>query len=445
MLRLIFKYIFSGVHLQDTGQGIQSYLKFGTFRQMPYYCIYYNLNPIKINEMNVFRYIFIVAFCLFFTGFVAAQTLDFTKVPGVIITHSPAASGKYIGSPSLAILPNGNYVASHDFFGPQTTEHTSAVSRIFTSADKGKTWKQISEIDGQFWSKLFVHHGVLYLFGTNRHHGNTIIRKSADGGVTWTTPDSSTRGLLKEGEYHCAPMPVIEHNGRLWRTMEDAGGPPKQWGKRYSPFMMSIPVDADPMMASNWTSSNFLRLDTTLLDGRFTGWLEGNAVVAPNGEILDILRVDHRNTLEEKAAFVHISADGKTATFDPQTDFVPFSGGSKKFVIQYDPKSKRYWTLANHIPDEVKAENQGKNPASIRNTQALFSSADLKTWKMHKILLQHTDVVKHGFQYVDWLFDGKNILFLSRTAYDDGIGGARNNHDANFMTFHRIKNFRKMK
>lgn len=374
-----------------------------------------------------------------------AQSADFSGVPGVVVTHSPAASGKYIGSPSLEVLPNGDYVASHDFFGPQSTEHTSAVSRVFKSVDKGKTWKLISEIDGQFWSKLFVHQGNLYLFGTNRHHGNTIIRKSLDGGVTWTSPTDGNNGLLKEGEYHCAPMPIIVHNGKLWRTMEDAAGPPRMWGKRYSAFMMSIPVSADPMVADHWTSSNIVRYDSTLLNGKFTGWLEGNAVVGPDNTIWDVLRVDDKTTLDEKAAFVRISPDGKEATFDRSSGFVAFTGGSKKFVIRYDPKSKRYWTIANHIPEVVKMANQKKNPASLRNTQALLSSSDLKNWTLHKVLLEHPDAIKHGFQYVDWVFDNKNILFLSRTAYDDGLGGAHNNHDANFMTFHRIKNFRKVK
>jgi hypothetical protein len=372
-----------------------------------------------------------------------AQTPDLSQVPGVVVTHSPAVSGQYIGSPSLAILPNGDYVASHDFFGPKSTEHTSAVSRIFGSSDKGKSWRQLAEIDGQFWSKLFVHQNALYLFGTNRHHGNTIIRKSTDGGKSWTNPVDDNNGLLKAGEYHCAPVPLVEHNGRLWRAMEDAAGPPRQWGKRYSAFMMSIPLDADPMVAANWTSSNILRYDSTYLNNHFNGWLEGNAVVGPEGQLLDILRVDDRSTLEEKAAFVRISADGKTATFDRNTGFKPFPGGSKKFTIRYDSKSKRYWTISNYVPDEVKAENQGKNPASLRNTQALFSSTDLTNWQLHEVLLSHPDPVKHGFQYVDWLFDGKDIIFLSRTAYDDGLGGAHNNHDANFLTFHRVKRFRK--
>ena len=375
----------------------------------------------------------------------SAQQFDDSKVPGVVVAYSPASSGKYIGSPSLAILPNGDYVASHDFFGPESNEHKRATSKIYTSSNKGKSWMEIAEIDGAFWSKLFVHQGTLWLIGFDRHHGNTLVRRSDDGGKTWTKPTNSTNGLILEGEYHCAPMPIIEHNGRIWRAMESAMGPIKKWGKRYGAFMLSAPVDADLLQADSWTSSNILYYDSTYLDGNFGGWLEGNAVVDKEGQIWDMLRVDDRSTLEEKAARVKISADGKKATFDPATGFIPFPGGSKKFTIRYDEKSDLYWTIANVIPESVKKENKGKNPASIRNTQALFSSPDLINWEQKKVLLQHEDVKKHGFQYLDWVFNGKDILFLSRTAYDDGVGGAHNNHDANFLTFHKIKKFRKIK
>ena len=371
-------------------------------------------------------------------------TITIAQVPGAVVAYSPAASGLYIGSPSLCILPNGDYLASHDLFGPNSKEFERPVSRIYRSADKGKTWVQISEINGQFWSKLFVHRQRLYFLGTSKHHGNTIIRKSNDNGVTWTEPTDGENGLLLAGEYHCAPVPLIEHNGRLWRAMEDAMGPIKKWGKRYGAFMMSIPLEADLMKATNWTQSNMLPYDSTLLGGNFGAWIEGNAVVTPEGQLVDILRVDDKSTLEEKAAFVRISPDGKSATFDPATGFVPFPGGSKKFTIRYDPKSKLYWTLSNYIPQDVKAANVGKNPASLRNTQALFSSKDLRKWDLRRIVLRHPDPIKHGFQYVDWLFEGKNIVFLSRTAYDDGVGGAHNNHDANYLTFHRIRKFRKI-
>ncbi len=373
-----------------------------------------------------------------------AQQFDDSKVPGVVVAYSPASSGKYIGSPSLAILPNGDYVASHDFFGPESNEYVSAISKIYTSKNKGKTWSEIAEIDGAFWSKLFVNQGKLWFLGTDRHNGNTVIRLSEDGGSTWTNPSNSANGLLLEGEeYHCAPTAVLTYNGRIWRGMESALGPINKWGKRFGAFMLSAPIDADLLKADSWTSSDILYHDSTLLNGNFGGWVEGNAVVDKKGQMWDILRVHDPSTLEEKAAFVKISADGKNASFDPKTGFKDFPGGSKKFTIHYDVPSGLYWTLTNVIPEEVKKDNEGTNPAKIRNTLALFSSPDLVQWDERKVILQHPDVAKHGFQYVDWMVKGKDIIFLSRTAYDDGVGGARDNHDANFLTFHKIKKFRK--
>jgi hypothetical protein len=166
-------------------------------------------------------------------------------------------------------------------------------------------------------------------------------------------------------------------------------------------------------------------------------------LISPDGGIWNMLRVDNKTSAQEYAAMVKISADGTRSTFDRQTGFIPFAGGAKKFTIRYDSTSHLYWTLSNIIPEEVKKANPGKNPASIRNTLALSYSADLKDWQVKKIIFQHPDVIKHGFQYVDWLFDGKHILLACRTAYDDDFEGAHNNHDANYLTFYRIKKFRK--
>ncbi len=380
----------------------------------------------------------ILFFCIC-TNSIIAQKTDDATVPGVVVDHSPVSSGLYLGSPSICILPDGNYVASHDFFGPKGTEHERAITHIFKSTDKGKTWKRIAEINGQYWSKLFVHKKYLYILGTWKEYGNTIIRRSTDGGITWTNPTDSRNGLLLEGQYHCAPTPVIEHDGRLWRAMEDAMGPIRGWGKMFGSFMMSVPVNADLLNASNWIFSNSVRYDSTYLNGNFGGWLEGNAVVGPSGGIVNILRAAYTLHGDEKAAIIKISADGRQATFNSDEDFIAFPGGSKKFTIRYDRKTKLYWTLSNYVPEEFK----GKNFERTRNTQALCSSTDLRNWEVKSIILQHQDMDKHGFQYLDWQFEGNDIIALSRTAYDDAEGGAHNQHDANFITFHRIKNFRK--
>ena len=361
------------------------------------------------------------------------------EVPGVVITHSPASSGKYIGSPSIAVLPDGAYVASHDFFGPKTTEHSTGTTVIFRSQDHGKTWQKAAQIERAFWSNLFVHQNHLYLLGTTKHHGLLVIRRSDDGGKTWTNPQDGETGLLTEsGEYHTAPVPILIHQGRIWRAVEDAGGG-KQWGSRYRAMAISAAVDADLLKSESWTFSNYVSRDASWMQGRFQAFLEGNMVVAPNGQLYDVLRM-HYGGPGGKTAMVRISDDGTTASFDPKSDIIDFPGGAKKFTIRLDPKSKSYWALSNVVVPI--ATEQQSNAGSVRNSVALMRSTDLRDWEMKCILLYHPDVAKHAFQYPDWQFEGADIIAAIRTAYDDEEGGAHRGHDANYLTFHRFKNFR---
>ena len=359
--------------------------------------------------------------------------------PGVVIHHVPQATGRFIGSPSLTVLPNGDYLAAHDYFGPESKEHECATAVVHRSSDRGETWEKITELQCLFWPKVFAHRDAAYIMGVEKHHGRIVIRRSLDNGATWTVPDDVQTGLLTpEGEYHTAPMPVIEHAGRLWRAFEDASGG-ERWGERYMAGMLSISVDADLLDRANWTFSNFIARDPAWLNGDFVGWLEGNAVVAPDGQMVNVLRVDTPG-YPEMAAIVSVSEDGATASFDPETGFIPFPGGAKKFTIRHDPATNTYWSLATIVPE---VHQEGK-PGGVRNTLALTRSTDLRTWEVRHTLLYHPDTKAHGFQYVDWRFDGDDIIAVCRTAHDDGIGGARNNHDANFMTFHRIRNFREL-
>jgi hypothetical protein len=367
-----------------------------------------------------------------------AQSPDLSKVPGVVINHIPASTGIYVGSPSIVILPDGSYLATHDEFGPKSQYHGQAVTRVFRSADRGTTWTQISKIDGCLWANLFLHKGALYLWGTNREYGDMLLRRSTDGGRMWNDPKDAISGKLIAGNFHCAPVPVVHHAGRIWRAWEEAT-PGKKWGENFRAFVMSAPEDADLLNANSWTRTNALDRDPTWLDNTFGGWLEGNAVLTPTGDIVDILRVANPPA-GETAATVRISADGKTATFDPAKDFIHFPGGTKKFTIRFDPKSKRYWSLSNYIPPQ----HAGKDPGGTRNTLALIASADLRSWEVRSIVLYHPDREKHGFQYVDWQFDGNDLIAACRTAFDDGLGGARRAHDANLLTFHRIKDFREL-
>jgi mannose-6-phosphate isomerase-like protein (cupin superfamily) len=362
----------------------------------------------------------VLAIVLGWTSLMSAQT---SKVPGVVIDHQPASTRQYIGSPSLVIAPDGNYVASHDLFGPGSTSTASAVSRVFLSSDRGATWSKTAEFNDQFWSNLFVVKRRIYLMGSSYEYGRIVIRYSDDNGRSW----SAAHFLTEEAGYHTAPVPVVVHDGKIYRAFEfHPAGP---WGA-FQAFLMWASVDADLTQAASWHFSNRLSFP---ISGQGNTWLEGNAVVDPHGNVLDILRVNNLSRI----AILRLNGD--TLAVDR---FADFPGGATKFSIRFDPVSKLYWTLSNPaLPGEALAIS---SPASVRNTLAVMSSPDLTHWTPRTIVEHHPDSRLHGFQYVDWQFDGKDIIAASRTAFDDDAGGAHSFHDANYLTFYRVGSFRRL-
>ena len=370
-----------------------------------------------------------------------AVALDFSAVPGVVVDHLPASTGQYVGSPSLLVLSDGTYLASHDVFGPGAN-NAQGQTRVFRSSDRGATWQPAATLSSQYWSNLFSYNGGTYLMGTSGEYGRVSIRRSTDGGSTWTTPTDTTNGFLTLGPtHHTAPMPTVVHDGRVWRAMEDTGNG-GGWPGHFRAFVMSAPVGSNLLDKANWTFSNKLVRDTTWLPGDgFNGWLEGGVVATREGGLVSVMRVDVDAGDPEKAAIVHVDSPTRVS-FDPQADIIDFPGGAKKFTIRYDAASDRYWSLTNAVDPADQAANPGRPPGAIRNELALISSSDLRHWDINSVVLHDPDIFKHGFQYADWQFDGSDIVYVSRTAFDDGLGGANDYHNANFLTFGRVDGFR---
>ena len=265
-------------------------------------------------------------------------------------------------------------------------------------------------------------------------NGDFVVRRSLDFGRSWTEPKDEKSGLIRCGFYHCAPVPVVRHKGKYWRAMENMG---QEWGwGPFSALMTSISCEADLLDAGQWNFSNEIRYDSSWKEGA-TAWLEGNAVVTREGEVKDILRVAYGP--DDVAAMTSVSEDGKIMTFNPEKDFIKLPGAGKKFTIRYDKKSKKYWTLSNFILEKDRHNMDG---GAIRNTQVLMCSDNLTEWCIKDTVLTCDQPELYGFQYVDWQFDGKDIVFVSRTAWRDKTGNPPRQHDANYMTFHRIRNFR---
>ncbi len=378
------------------------------------------------------------------------------KPPGVVVSHSPHVSGVYYGSPSVLAVDSDVYLVSHDEYGPNVSP-SSRSTHVYRSADAGETWERIARIGdvGLHWSNLFALNSNKYLFGADKY-GNTVILKSEDEGWTWTRPLDEHTGLLKEGSYHPLSPGVLVHNGRVWRANEYAR-PGERWGSNFEAFVMSAPVDSDLLISESWILSNRIGYNAEWLEGRFGGWLEGNAVVTPDGAVVNMLRVQFgANRFNStwsgydgvgKAAIHEITDDGEVAAFDSETGFIEFPGGLVRFQIQRDPETGYYWSLTSFVPP---IHRDAKSISDrIRNTVALVRSTDLRTWEIRTVVLYEPDPFRFGFQYLSWQFDGDDMVAVSRTSYPDetsaDVGfGIDQAHDANYITFHRFENFREL-
>lgn len=362
-------------------------------------------------------------------------------VPGTVVARVPMLRKTHITNPNILILPDGSYLAACSGVYP----HRAAA--IYRSTDRGESWSAWAKVDYPInFYTLFFHRGALYLMGTRSPQGTIVICRSTDNGQTWELPDeTSGRGVLLEGHYHSAPVPVVEHQGRLWRAME-TNFP----DERRQAFVLSAAVGDDLMRASSWKVSRFLKSSPEWIaesdEGGFRQWIEGNVVVAPDGRLVNVLRVDEQKW-GRSAAVVHIEGLRKLS-FDPAKDIIEMPGGGKKFTIRYDSLSRRYWSLTSIVLDEFRGMRHGGIYASgihcglIRNTLALISSEDLYHWRVERTILASDDPFFDGFQYVDWQFDGEDLVSVIRLAMEEPRGLPNRQHDANFLVFKRIVKFR---
>ena len=339
-------------------------------------------------------------------------------------------SGRALCSPSLVRHPDGYLLASMDVFAG---EHPQNLTLIFRSDDNGKTWHYVSELMPCFWGKMFIHKGELYMLSVSTEYGDLLIGKSEDGGKTFSAPVCLLRGANGKKGYsgiHKNPQPVVSYNGRLYNTLEWGSWLDK--GYFHGAMVMSADENSDLLDPESWRFTppvvHDLNWKGAAPDGK-AGNIEGALVVAPDGKLYNYMRYQ---TQAEKKILVYAVPEDPDAPIE-YSHPVSFDGNLSKFMIKFDEISGRYYSIISRRID---------SPKTARNLLSLVASENLSDWNLVCDLIdrRYDDPKMVGFQYVDFEIEGDDILYLSRTAMNQ----AKNYHDANYSTFHRLENFRSL-
>jgi len=364
-----------------------------------------------------------------------AQTFDSKAIartgPGVVVHQLAVPSlwerltrqAIYTTSPAIVVLPDGAYLLTCNTFGHGSGASTSGTTLVYRSDDRGSNWDCIAELVDMKRGSLFVHRDRdIYMLGYRAAPGDLLIRRSSDGGRTWTEPLDEATGLLREGTFGGTPNRPVISGARVWFAIS---------GRR----LISAPINSDLLNAGSWTLTRPAQIQERPIDGDLViteAQVVASDVIAPvllpkvGGHPFTVLI--RSTTSPEKIC-------------DPTAeDWVELPGGEKKFAAAWDPVSGYFIALTNPVLPQY--ANSAWPPELIRNVGAMLVSKDLREWRLVHIFLESPNVDYEAFQYFSFDFDGDDLIVASRTAFEMSGRKPPRGHDSNLITFHRIRNFR---
>ncbi|WP_147433405.1 sialidase family protein [Paenibacillus ginsengarvi] len=410
---------------------------------------------------------------------------DFVK-----LYESPDPATVFTYSPGITVLPSGRLVATLDLGGPGVAGLPGCKGelepgkpwqgKVFTSDDEGRTW--IHRTDFPFiHARPFAAGGSVYVLG---HRNDLMIIRSDDGGDTWSEPAALTQGE----KWHQAPANVHYAKGNVYMVMEKMTDPAyKGWGVSVlAPVLMRASVSADLTRRDSWTFASELgfrdAIDEDTLDGfgvpfykvapgtiaRIAparpavriGWLETNVVQFtdpnhyfhdPAGRTFHLwMRAHTGGTGFANVAKAVENEDGTITTMletvpsGKTIAFVPCPGGQMKFHILYDEVSRLYWLLSSQSTDsmtraELLPPERFDLPYNERQRLQLHFSRNCIDWCFAGLVAK-ADHPKMSRHYASMAILGDDLLVLSRS----GDERALTSHNGNFISFHRIRDFRQL-
>ena len=375
----------------------------------------------------------------------------------VVIAESPAPDSVFLYTPGIVEGFDGRFVVSVDYGGPGTSVLDGPRSdfgdyksgnqiRVLLSDDNGKTWRETSARIPMMHEILFKAGKSLYMIG---HSGRLLITRSDDNGETWSDPSV----LCPEPRWHQSCTPVDIHDGKVTLVYEKWVSDGHPW-PGVGPVLMQAKVDDDLTEASSWKFSDLYNPDEDmeasrpsgipLTDPGKAGILETNVIRVydeknpfydPSGKSV-LLMMRASVGLPDIGVMMRgvEKPDGSLAVEKLTKNgremyFAHIPGADLKFYVVYDPESRLYWLLHSQMDGRM----------NYRRRLALSYSPDLLKWTFAGLVAvgPADNAARH---YASMIIHGDDLLIVSRS----GDERARNSHDGNLVTFHRVKDFRSL-
>jgi hypothetical protein len=323
-------------------------------------------------------------------------------------------------------------------------------THIVRSDDGGKTWQPVTELP-YYSAAPFVYRGTLYLFankgGIQYRNDDLLLLRSRDGGKTWSDPVT----LFKGHFWNCHTGMVIR-DARLYWAVDDLA-----LGSKRGPRVVTGDLKDDPMNAAAWRISDpvpFPGIPDSLVNPAFkdlsSQYLEPNVIdVQGQLHVLATVKPNHQATAGLCAVF-NVHDDGARCDLH-FSQYHPMPGGQLKFCIIRDDVSKLFWATANLVVDDrgtfdwweagVKRGNfagQGRIGGNDRRLLMLLYSLDGFNWFQAGCIAQAAKI-SQSFMYARPVIDGADLAIIARSSVH-----APNQHDADFATFHRVRDFRRL-
>ena len=367
-----------------------------------------------------------------------------------VIFHNPDPE-YYVEGPGLARLDDGTLLAvvpvvpREQWSEERRAEHS--VTHILRSNDAGKTWQALADLP-YYSAAPWVDRGTLYLFANKAGVGKArnadlLLLRSSDGGKTWSEPVT-----LFKGYYWNCHTGMVQRDGRIYWAIDDMS-----FGMNRGPRLVAGDLSSDPMDPHAWRISEPVKFPGApegLWNAKFAAqpsqYLEPNVIdVKGHLRVLAAAKIK-RPTTTNLCAVLDAEDDGTKLDLK-FTQFAGMPGGHLKFCVLRDDVSKLFWATANLSADsqgafdweeKVKQHGNWKANASDRRFLMLLYSADGLNWFPAGCIAQAAKL-SQSFMYARPVIDGDDLAIIARSSVN-----APNQHDADYCTFHRVRDFRRL-